>query len=269
MLKQEGRVAHSATSDLLRSIRAFRLHTADFQQTVSDFYASLDTPVSLSCAILWRYDEHLQLAQKEVDPSQYLDADSFGSDLAAVSFLRKSTALKTGIDLKKVALQSFIEAENNCKRVNTQLRKDLSSGQLHPDDWYVLNAQIRKIDRILGDFDIDAMLDRCSWGPGSSLSIRGDDTSSPHKFDSECDITQGAYDLFFPVLRKAYPSWGNLDRLRIVKGNSIVTVPKNAKTDRTIAIEPGLNVWIQLGIGRLIRSRLRFAGFNLDSDLKN
>jgi len=62
---------------------------------------------------------------------------------------------------------------------------------------------------------------------------------------------------------------GRLQATTVQIGNKVVTVPKNAKTDRTIAIEPGLNTWIQLGIGRQIRNRLRSAGFNLDSDLKN
>jgi hypothetical protein len=82
-------------------------------------------------------------------------------------------------------------------------------------------------------------------------------------------MTNEAYDLFHSVMVAAYPTWEKLKTVTSVPGNKIVTVPKNAKTDRTIAIEPGLNSWIQLGIGRLVRKRLRRAGFDLNSDSKN
>ena len=39
----------------------------------------------------------------------------------------------------------------------------------------------------------------------------------------------------------------------VVAGNKIVTVPKNYKTERTIAIEPLLNSVLQKGIGAVIR----------------
>lgn len=46
-------------------------------------------------------------------------------------------------------------------------------------------------------------------------------------------------------------------------------VPKNAKTDRSIEIQPGGNLLLQLGIGSMIRERLRSAGLNLNSQEKN
>lgn len=50
----------------------------------------------------------------------------------------------------------------------------------------------------------------------------------------------------------------------VVPGSKITTVPKNAKTDRTIAIEPCMNMYVQKGIGRLIRGRLRRVGIDLN-----
>lgn len=133
----------------------------------------------------------------------------------------------------------------------------------------ILSRIIRKIDRILGDFCIDTVLDKCGWGPGSTLSVTGEDTSGAQKFDVDCDFTKDAYALFGDVMKQAYPSWTNLSNPSFQIGNKIITVPKNAKTDRTIAVEPGGNSWIQSGIGKSIRRRLRFSGYNLDSDLKN
>jgi len=46
-------------------------------------------------------------------------------------------------------------------------------------------------------------------------------------------------------------------------------VPKNAKTDRGIVVEPVLNTLVQLGIGDYISSRLRLAGVDLRDQTKN
>lgn len=257
-------------SSVLSLAKTYRLHPTVFTSTVSDFYAAIDSPVSLSCYMLFSNGEFDQLVNKEINPLDYLDGSTFRGDFAAVSFLRKSGVLKTSFDKKAAALETFKQGERDCEGVNLFFSKlQLSSRQIHRDDWFVINSQIRKISRILGDFDIDAMLSACRWGPGSTLSLKGSKVSSSHKFDFECDITRDAYDLFGDVLKQAYPLWENLRTPRFQAGNKVVTVPKNAKTDRTIAIEPGLNIWIQLGIGKQIKRKLRFAGFNLNSDLKN
>lgn len=273
MLKQNDRAmpaAHRSGNHVLDLVRTWRLHPSDYQRAVSDFYISIDSPVSLSCWMLFQYGEFDQLVDKNIEPLDYSDGEKFRDDFAAVSFLRKSEVLKTSYDRKAAALQTFNEGEENCRSVNRFYRNlQSSSGKIHPEDWSVINSQIRKIDRILGSFDIDTMLTDCRWGPGSTLSLNRESVSSSHKFDFECDITREAYHLFGDVMKQAYPLWGNLWTPVFVPGNKVVTVPKNAKTDRTIAIEPGLNVWLQLGVGKSIRRRLRFAGFNLDSDLKN
>ena len=55
----------------------------------------------------------------------------------------------------------------------------------------------------------------------------------------------------------------------IVSGNKITTVPKNSKTDRTIAIEPCMNMFVQKGIGAVIRRRLGKVGINLNDQTDN
>lgn len=273
MLKQSGRVhptSFRSRTRVLDLVKKLRLHPSCYMTAVSDFYVSLNTPVSLSCWILFQNGEFDQLVEKNVDPSDYIDGSSFRDDFAAVSFLRKSEVLKTSFDRKANALKVFSEGETRCAGINRFFSSLQSScGKIHPDDWFVINSQIRKIDRILGEFDIDTMLTDCRWGPGSTLSLSREGVSASHKFDFECDITPDAYRLFGEVMKRAFPLWGNLWTPNFKEGNKVVTVPKNAKTDRTIAIEPGLNVWIQLGIGKSIRRKLRFAGYNLDSDLKN
>lgn len=263
-------VPKGSASEFLKQLRAYRLHPSDKSRVIEHFYIALDTPVSLSCYLLYKYGEFEQLAYKDIDPGSYESATKFRDDYAAVSFLRKNSFLKTNIDRREVALTAFKKAELQCRVTNQRIQRLLDVGYDADCPVYLLWGLARKIEKILGDFDIDRMLDKCTWGPGVSQLVKGEDTSGARKFDIECEVTRDAYALFEPVFSQAYPLWTAWSKdAKFKPGNHIITVPKSAKTDRTIAIEPGINTFIQLGIGKLIRERLRFAGYNLDSDLKN
>lgn len=269
MPKQKPIGRSSKTSPLIKSFNGFKLHPSDKQRVIENFYIALDTPVSLSCYMLYKYEEFDQLVQKELRPSDYNDGLKFRDDFAAVSFLRKNERLKTSFQKKENALLAFAEAEEKCKATNNYL-KGLISGRISNDRGVqLLNKVARKIEHILGRFCIDEVLDKCSWGPGVTLTVKGENTSGARKFDIDRDITRDAYALFGDLLPLAYPAWEAVRDVNYQVGNTIITVPKNAKIDRTIAIEPGINSWLQLGIGKSIRRRLRCSGFNLDSDLKN
>lgn len=269
MLKQEKVFSHrSADRRIVGLHRQYRLHDADYRRHIECFYIALGTPVALSCYMLFVAGEYDQLVLKELNPFDYVEGTRFRDDFAAVSLLRKSASVKTSFNKRAEALLGFTTAEENCKDANIRIKTGAFSG-LTPEDFSVIQLQRRKIASILADINIDEVLDNCNWGPGSTLSLRGSDVSGSRKFHTERDITRDAYDLFGDVFSKAYPLWDGFKEVRFQTGNKIVTVPKNAKTDRTIAIEPGLNVWIQLGFGKSIRKRLGRAGFNLNSDLKN
>lgn len=57
--------------------------------------------------------------------------------------------------------------------------------------------------------------------------------------------------------------------ITVVDGNRIAFVPKNAQTDRSIAIEPSLNLYLQLGVDGFIRRRLKRWDIDLDDQRKN
>lgn len=61
--------------------------------------------------------------------------------------------------------------------------------------------------------------------------------------------------------------WANV--LKPVDGNRITFVPKDGRKDRSIAIEPSMNLYLQLGVDGYIRRRLKRWGVDLDSQLKN
>ena len=49
-------------------------------------------------------------------------------------------------------------------------------------------------------------------------------------------------------------------RCQLTESNRLMTVPKNARTDRVIAAEPDWNMFFQLGLGASIRARLQKVG---------
>jgi hypothetical protein len=263
---------NKTNSLLAKEFVKFRLPRSESIRAIEEYYISLDSAVALSCLILFRHKEHLQLAQKEIQPLHYNCSEAFADDFAAISFLRKAPFLKTGLDLKKVAMETFHASEEACKITNRRFR-NLSQDPDYKGPCAMLHeATRRKITSILGSFNFDTSLNLGSWGPGVTTLIRGKDVSASRKFREESGITSSAYRLLVEPCKLAFPGWFTEDfvsRLTLQRGNKVITVPKNSKTDRTIGIEPGINSYFQLGLGRSIRYKLRKAGFDLNSDLMN
>lgn len=269
----------------LGTYRRFKLPQVLFHQDIEEFYIALDTPVSLSCYMLFVAGEYRQLVEKEIEPGNYNDPGSFSDDYSAISFLRKNRFLDAGIDKRAVALQKFREAEDSCRSTNRRFRNLALDPNFKGPNVWLLSATIRKIGQILATHrDDDGIISSITpqfveeffgsgaFGPGASTLITGPNTSSVRKFREEREITASLYRLVGPCLKAAYPLWfrdGQLSEVRFRETSKVITVPKNAKTDRTIAVEPGLNIWFQKSIGRMIRRRLRKNGLELNSDEKN
>jgi len=214
---------------------------------------------------MFKENEHDQLIATEINPDNYLDYGDFRDAYLATKFLSKATFLKTSVDKKQVALTGFLESEESCKRVN---RDNFRTAHLkHAQFEWIHNESIRKIESILSPFSADEFFDSANWGPGVTQLLKRD-TSSTNKFRLENGITQTLHSFVGGLFATAYPNW-DLTKVKYQLGNKIVTVPKNSKTDRTIAIEPGLNLWFQKSIGLMIRRRLRRVGIDLNSQERN
>jgi hypothetical protein len=243
---------------------------------------SIDSPVSLSCWLLYHYGEHEQLARKKVEPLQYNDAISFSDDYLIVSYLSKYKGLKTGLDVKAVAIQSFHEAELRCRETNERIRSQLPASSRGVEG--VLLLARRKIVDILGPFRLPRILEHCSWSGGATASIKEAEANVVRKMDENpISVTRGALP-YLRAIMEADPAWASgickaqvlgryslLDlNFKVQEWNRVTTVPKDATKDRTIAAEPTGNVFLQLGVGRYIRQRLKkHAGINLDSQVSN
>lgn len=240
----------------------------DVVETVLRLCEDLATPRCLTVAILVRYREWDQLASLSVDPLLYSSADHLKSDLAASSFLRKCVDLPTTVDRKAAAVRGFFDCEKECCLSNVRLEPLIYGMQSHPDDGrlYELIALAKKfLSRLLGRAPTVVS---GRFGPGSTYGDSGEFATVPHKMSSSPTFTTQAIPCLFPWIQSKWakalmednPDWTFPDSCR---GNRFTTVPKDCTKDRGIAIEPSINLFYQLGYGRLLKRRLRRAGLNL------
>jgi hypothetical protein len=223
----------------------------------------------------------------DIDARCYPNAHLFAGDYAVKNFLSKWKGLLTGIDTEKVALDGWSAAELVCAETNGRIREFLRDGAKgktfvnRPVEAIISIAQ-SKIEKVLGPApNLAALHKGCKWSGGATFDLkRGSPISK--KMTGRISCTESA--LPYPrmeiesdpqwveALTGVYPS-GPLSLLKqnfkIVKGNRFLTVPKNAKTDRCIAAEPSGNSFLQQGVGRYIRKRLRRFGVNLDDQSWN
>lgn len=169
--------------------------------------------------------------------------------------------------------EKFHEAERLCARSNWYFAKEDYIGP------YVRETNLARklIAKILGRFSWDAAATGFGWGPGASTRQPRRKSDAAYKFSGNPETTAGNAILADAAI-SYIPSWKReltplgeegVGYCKIVPGNRIVTVPKNYKVDRTIAIEPCMNMYIQKGIGALMRKRLHLAGCNLDDQTRN
>lgn len=228
-------------------------------RAATDLYRGIDTPRSLALSIMLKYGEYDQVASFSVAPGDYLCADSYFRDAAAAAFLRKNPFLPTTVDRRETALSKWHEGENQCKSTNLRLFP-YEEGITHPDcvpgvlDFI---SQVRKkISEWIGPCPPDDLVGR--FGPGSTYHDRGLQATVPGKISSDPTFTPRC------VWRLPYvleTQWGRRlaaeeAKLTSVHGNRFTTAPKTSLTDRAIAVEPSINIFLQLAVGSELRRRL-------------
>jgi len=273
MSSKKDRKPKPSRKKLLEKLGRLRFSTDVTMEAAQDFFQALDCPRSLTASLLLKYKEFDQLVSLEANPQHYANGEAFRDSYLASSFLSRNTFLRTSFNKKELALAKFESFENVCRQTNRRFR-NLHSLQSTAsfEEVTLLYAMKSKIVRILGPFSPDELLEQSSWGPGTTTLIKGDNTSAAKKFQCETGITRDLYPLAFDLLPKAYPGWSTIlkrESATLQEGNMIITVPKTSKIDRVIAIEPGINLWFQLGLGRMIKRRMVRFGIDLTSQTRN
>lgn len=262
-----------------------RVSSSITDEAIFDFFHALDCPRSLTCWLLYVSKEHEQLTDLGVNPLDFAKAEDFRDAYIATCFLSKADFLELSVSKKDQAMAKFFKFEEQCRHTNDRFRNPSLDPLNSGSNVWLLNATRRKIEMILGDYCGEEFVEAADWGPGVSTLLKGEHVSAFNKFQSETGITRDLYSFLKPWFSKAFPLCAehlqsksvrvpylpkeDEDGFTFERGNVIVTVPKNSKTDRVIAIEPGWNLFLQKGLGTMIRRRLLRFGVNLNSQDKN
>lgn len=209
------------------------------------------------------------------------EAYSFFARYQVGSFLKKYPG--KGTDLRQAAIAKFLKLEQSCKLFNSENYKALLAiNTRHPDFLGIVEEMRDDIRRLIGDVpNINGVYYNAKHGPGVSLGdlYKGGKSTEFFKWASlPYSVTEQALP-YVKTLVWRDPRWAsallewyrkktgvscninwlhfNRTIFKVVEHSKIATVPKSAETDRTIAIEPVMNVFLQLGVDGVIRKRLK------------
>ena len=247
-----------------------------FYNIIQQLCEAIDTPHSLALSMLLtagKEEDIISAIQLPFSPGVYLekDAQKFASDYLLTKLCSKMPNI-LGRDLHEAAIASFEAAERSCLSSNLSLLSGVAFDQLFDRTSVTLEGLRRAIKRIVGRApSLLSCGEAGGWGPGSNLELSRAEATP----EAKCGTVSITYKLCKELERSGVwtkdhqiPDW-LLGPYKLVPGNMITTVPKNAKTDRTIAIEPAVNSWFQKGVGSFLRKRLRRFGIDLNDQTIN
>lgn len=255
-------------------------------EVAKQLYESLDTPTSLGLKIALDHGDIESVVNHSFDPRTRICAHDCRKDYLAVSFLKKYPFTGREHITRRKAVEKFLEAEDRCRDTNLRFRRYRENPLLvDPTIHSIFHGMTRKISSILGTFDYDSWLRDCRFGPGATDVVRGPYATIYHKLSAKPSVTTDAAPVALRVINHLLP-WlrarneltpfddGPLRLLvesdvSYATGNKVSFVPKDARSDRAIAIEPHLNIFLQLGVGKQIRQKLQRVGVDLNSQSLN
>lgn len=226
----------------------------------------IDTPRALAAWLLVSAGEIEQYLNLEIQEKHYVSPHQFADDYLVTELLRKSPNLPVRVNREAVAFSKWVDAEETCKATNERLSAYKTGSISIPDELtHIILLAKEIVAGTLGRLSVrtlENVYDGADFGPGATLSVGGRFTRGTKYQNPELTTTQALlpFGIFFlpPIWRK------EVHGFKVVDYNRMAFVPKNAKTDRTITIEADLNIYVQKGIGRVLRQRLANQGVDLD-----
>lgn len=216
--------------------------------------------------------------------SCHQDRDSARALLAfrqVVALLAKNPSLRGSSEKLREAeaTKKFLEVEAYQRIVTRRLRWFLAErpnrldGLVHE----LLFGAKHEIFRLLGPGptakDFGAVLDHAYFGPGSVQGLfpqQGDKTpwAKLHP-NTRIDLSLDTMRYWGPLIQGPFRDWLNKRPAKFTEYCRAAVVPKDAATDRFIAVEPYLNSWIQLGQNAWLSGKLRHWDVDLRDQTRN
>lgn len=213
---------------------------------------------ALALAIALRYGEPLSVMNLTVDPLDYQDPLTFARDYQSHKLLSKNDFLDFGIDVEAAAYKAFAKYEGLCSQTNQKLRTRPLMGRAGR----IFRLARKMVFELLTEDPvpvIDEIVDGAEWGGGASSNCHGRWTGRFNKVSGTADLTADLEPYLDALKGK---SWFPVGDVRVINWNTVTTVPKSYKTERTIAVEPTINAALQRGTGKHLRSLLLRWGVN-------
>lgn len=194
-----------------------------------------------------------------------------------LAMYQKREDLDIGVDKAEAARFQFQASERLCAETNHIFRLwGSGSFQFEPDVERVFFYAQRKIATLLGD--VPNLSDiKGRFGPGATTQVIKRTASARKKLSQTFACSED----FVPLVREALeelPAWtspyfeGESDTASIpveIHHGVLHFVPKNAKTYRSVVVEPSLNSFFQLGVGDLMADKLRSVGIDITDQSRN
>lgn len=244
------------------------------------------------------YNRYLALSEawspQSTIHSRGISVEQFYAKYQASALLKKYQFPTDSEARRATALKKFKAAEEACYTFNREGSRQLA--YLSDTNELQIYTYAREfLSRLLGE-ELPERKVLTLWsrhGPGSNLDTKEGRISLYDKYSAwPYSCTRGARELAKLSIQdderwlgaleddyrrvKGIEPWRILDQdrfwsdvLHVVPGNKICFVPKNSQTDRSIAIEPCMNLYLQLGVDGYIRRRLKRWGVDLDDQTKN
>lgn len=193
-------------------------------------------------------------------------SDDFPRAYAAWSLLRKSTLLDYGESTRDAAYAAFRTTEYECHLINNHGGTRATDSISKSIGESVLFGAIRKMASVLGEFDLTEFVDACDHTGGASTQRSRVTSSVKNKWSDQHNVTREAAE----ILQCINSANGHTTQvMTLVPGAEAFTTRKDAKTDRLIFKEPQGNMFLQKGLGLMIRRRLLKEGIDLNDQSIN
>lgn len=203
-------------------------------------------------------------------PLDFTSLDRLRASLLHRELFSKYDDFKQSPEKEATTWKRFQEAEDLCRKTNWSFPRLLRKDPF----WWSVRERIR---RALGRLNWQAVARGMDHGPGGTTRLPRRFGAQAYKYSGQPETTSGNVALSVaaivgtPLWFQSVASCDEGSKLRVIEvdGNHVLKVPKNYKTDRTIAKEPCMNVFVQKGLGNVIRHRLRSVGVFLNDQTVN
>jgi hypothetical protein len=212
-----------------------------------------------------------------------LNATDFATEYFISKILSKWKGWRGKAEESKKAALAGWESDEFLNLLTNRRLLGLVQGTGYPgsDLIRIITISQGHIARVLGRFRLQKVLDGCRWGPGATEDLPRSSTQDT-KISGRMSSTREALP-FMKLLIESDPNWGEAitgfypsgpfsickDFWKITDSSRFTTVPKDWDKDRCIDMQPTANGYLQQGVGRYIRSRLRSEGIDLNSQEVN